>query len=217
VCDAVNLSYLERHQSLLAGARQVLEVGSFNVNGNSKRFFVERGADYTGIDLRPGPDVDLVCDITDDGGRVAVALGFRSFDVVVCMNVLEHVYHPHVALDNVASLVRPGGRIVVVTPAVWDLHDWPHDFLRLNPDFFREFARRSKLRIVDGTFEYSIRDSGAFVSDLSALPQVVPHLHGSVAARIARRVVAAFFPEAADCWPRTYLNLILERPAANVL
>jgi SAM-dependent methyltransferase len=213
MCDAVNLAYLERHRSILEGARQVLEIGSFDVNGNSKRFFVERGADYTGIDLREGPDVDLVCDITDDRARVAATLGHRSFDVVVCMNVLEHVYHPHTALDNVASLVRPGGLVVIVTPAVWDLHDWPHDYVRLNPDFFREFARRSGLRIVEGTFEFSVRDTGVFVGDLASLPQVVPHLHGSITARLARRVVAAVVPEAADCWPRTYLNLILQRPA----
>ncbi len=215
MCDAVNLAYLERHESLLAQARSVLEVGSFNVNGNSKRFFVDRGADYTGIDLRPGPDVDLVCDITADTDKVTAVLGHRRFDVVVCMNVLEHVYHPHAALDNIVRLVRPGGLVIVITPLVWDLHDWPHDFVRLNPDFFREYARRSGLRIADGAFEFSIRDTGAFIGDLSELPQIVPHLHGSVVARFMRRAVAAVVPEAADCWPRTYLNVILQQPGAG--
>jgi len=189
----------------------VLEVGSYNVNGNSKRFFVECGAEFVGIDIRSGPDVDLVCDITDDGGSVSSALGAGTFDVVVCMNVLEHVYRPHVALENISRLVRPAGSIVIVTPAVWDLHDWPHDFMRLNPDFFREFARHHRLEIVDGTFEFSIRDTEAFVSDLSQLPRVVPHLHGSLVARAIRRAIALFAPEAADCWPRTYLNLVMRR------
>jgi len=215
MCDAVNLAYLERHRSLLAGVRSVLEVGSYNVNGNGKRFFLDLGAAYTGIDLRAGPDVDIVCDVTDAWEAVDAAVGRRRFDVVVCMNVLEHVYHPHAALDNVVRLVRPGGLAVVVTPLVWDLHDWPHDYLRLNPDFFREFARRGGVRIVDGTFEFSIRDTGVFVGDLTALPQVVPHLHGGLAARAARRVVGALVPEAADCWPRTYLNLFLQRPEAD--
>jgi SAM-dependent methyltransferase len=215
MCDAVNLAYLERHRSLLAGVRSVLEVGSYNVNGNAKRFFLGLKAAYTGIDLRAGPDVDIVCDVTDAWEVVDATLGRRRFDVVVCMNVLEHVYHPHAALDNVVRLVRPGGLAVVVTPLVWDLHDWPHDYLRLNPDFFREFARRGGVRIVDGTFEFSIRDTGVFVGELTALPQIVPHLHGGLAARAVRRVVGALVPEAADCWPRTYLNLFLQRPAAD--
>jgi SAM-dependent methyltransferase len=215
MCDPVNLAYLERHCSLFEGARRVLEVGSYNVNGNSKRFFVGQGAEYTGIDIRPGPDVDLVCDITDDAGTVSAVPGAGTFDVVVCMNVLEHVYRPHVALENILRLVRPAGSIVIVTPSVWDLHDWPHDFLRLNPDFFREFARHNGLEIVDGTFEFSIRDTEAFVSDLSQLPQVVPHLHGSIVARAVRRVIALLAPEAADCWPRTYLNLVMRRELAG--
>lgn len=211
MCDAVNLAYIERHKLILEGARRVLEVGSYNINGNSKQFFVERGANFIGIDIRPGPDVDLVCDITDDSGRVASALGERTFDLVVCMNVLEHIYNPHTALDNISRLVRSGGYVLIVTPAVWDLHDWPYDYVRLNPDFFREFARQSGMEIVDGTFEFSIRDTGVFISDLSSLPQVVPHLHGSIPARVFRRAVAALVPEAADCWPRIYLNLILQR------
>ena len=211
MCDGVNLEYLRRHAGLLSGARTVLEVGSYNVNGNSKRYFLECGAEYTGIDLRPGPDVDLVCDITEKSGHVAHRLGGRLYDVVVCMNVLEHLFDPQAALDNILHLTRNGGLIVVVSPAVWDLHDWPHDYLRLNPDYYREYARRNDLQIVEGTFEFSVRDTGRFVTDLSALPQVVPHLHGSLLARVLRRLVGAIVPEAADCWPRIYVNLILKK------
>jgi SAM-dependent methyltransferase len=216
MCDAVNIAYLERHKSLLSGARQVLEVGSYNINGNSKQFFVELGAAYTGIDIRRGPDVDVLCDITDDIGSVMSALGSRDFDLAICMNVLEHLYDPHAALINLTRLVRRGGLILIVTPVVWDLHDWPHDYVRLNPDFFREFAQRNALEIVDGTFEFSIRDTGVFLSDLSQLPQIVPHLHGSIPARVFRRFLAALLPEAADCWTRTYLNLVLQQREAEL-
>ena len=212
MCDAVNLAYLERHRSLLEGAHRVLEVGSYNVNGNSKRFFVDRGAAYTGIDIRSGPDVDRVCDITDHGDRVVAILGEHLFDLAVCMNVLEHLYRPHTALENISRLVRAGGNVVIVVPLVWDLHDWPHDYFRLNPDFFREFARQSGMEIIKGTFEFSIRDTGVFLSDLSELPMLVPHLHGSLVARAVRRFMALFVPECSECWPRIYLNLILRKP-----
>jgi SAM-dependent methyltransferase len=39
-----------------------------------------------------------------------------EFDVVVCFEVLEHIGEPEVALDSLASVLRPGGLLVVSSP-----------------------------------------------------------------------------------------------------
>lgn len=66
MCDLVNLDYIENHFDKLEGIHNVLEVGSFNANGNCKNFISNKGLNYLGIDIQNGPDVDLICDITDD-------------------------------------------------------------------------------------------------------------------------------------------------------
>jgi 2-polyprenyl-3-methyl-5-hydroxy-6-metoxy-1,4-benzoquinol methylase len=40
----------------------------------------------------------------------------EAFDTVVCLNVLEHVEQPAVALDNMAQSLAPGGRLVLYVP-----------------------------------------------------------------------------------------------------
>src|SRR3989338_7543049 len=45
-------------------------------------------SEYLGIDMRPGPGVDKVV----DGGKLP--FGDESFDVVICLETLEHANRP---------------------------------------------------------------------------------------------------------------------------
>jgi SAM-dependent methyltransferase len=212
MCDTVNMDYLDQHFPTLCDVKTVLEVGSLNVNGNGKSFMASRGIDYLGIDIRTGPDVDVLCDITAPREEIAHRLPLTSFDLVLCMNVLEHLFEPVRALDNMLEVLRPGGYLVVVTPAVWDLHDWPHDFFRLNPDFFRHWSSRNGAKILPGTFVFSARDTRRFYTNVDVLPMITPDMHGSLPARAMTRALALILREFRECWTRIYLNLIFQKP-----
>lgn len=84
-------------------AVSVLEVGSFNVNGEVRQFFAGR---YLGIDIKPGPGVDVVADASTYEPS-------ELFDVVVCCEVLEHtvVWPGIVAMCGRA--LRPGGALIL--------------------------------------------------------------------------------------------------------
>ena len=212
MCDAVNLDYLENHFDRLTGVKSALEVGSYNVNGNSKELLASRGIAYTGIDLQEGPDVDLVCDITDEQA-VTATLGDRRFDLVVCANVLEHVYEPVRALDNILRLLEPGGFLLLITPLVWDLHDWPHDYYRLNPDFYKRYAKDNGLEILPDTFLLSVRDTGKFYDSVEKIPRVIPHLYRYGVQRLLIGLLSKLCPELKHCYSLTYLNLICRKRA----
>lgn len=66
--------------------------------------------------------IDIVCDITNipepDG----------SFDVVPCSEVLEHVPNPESALDELARLPRPGGKLILTAPFASLTHFAPYHF-----------------------------------------------------------------------------------------
>ncbi len=46
----------------------------------------------------------------------------ERFDTVVCLNVLEHIANDDAALDTFASLLEPGGRLVLQVPAMRALY-----------------------------------------------------------------------------------------------
>jgi SAM-dependent methyltransferase len=74
-----------------------------------------------------------------------------GFDVVVCLDVLEHVPHPRALIGQLASYLRPGGRFVVHAPFFFVSPRMP-THLRSNLQYSGTLSlyRRLGLRLVDG-------------------------------------------------------------------
>lgn len=80
---------------------------------------------YTGLDLAPGPGVDIVVGPSD-----IWPLADASVDAIVFTQVLEHVANrPHI-LSEMARVLRPGGRILLTVPFIFMAHGLPHDYAR---------------------------------------------------------------------------------------
>lgn len=54
----------------------------------------------------------------------------RSFDFILCTEVLEHVANWPTAFANLARLLKPGGRLLISVPYIWVPHEEPADFFR---------------------------------------------------------------------------------------
>lgn len=80
--------------------RVVVELGSYDINGTPRPVFAG-AAQYTGVDWRPGPGVDVVC--------LAHEAPVQRADVVVCCQMLEHDPHWALTVGKAAHLVRDGG------------------------------------------------------------------------------------------------------------
>ena len=85
--------------------RQVLEIGSLDINGSIRSQFTNCA--YTGIDVAVGPGVDLVCQGQDYGGPD------DSFDVVISCEVMEHNPHWAETMKNMIRVCKPGGLVVM--------------------------------------------------------------------------------------------------------
>jgi SAM-dependent methyltransferase len=152
-----DLFYLRTVLSLGLLTGPVLEIGgrSWQANGNASRVCDDAGLAWEAADLEPGEGVSYVLDILDEN---AVATIEKRWPSVLAFNLLEHVYDPITALRHTMSLVAPGGICLVLTPAVWQLHDFPADYWRPMPDFYLEFARREGLGVLPGTFSWVVGD-----------------------------------------------------------
>lgn len=88
----------------------VIEFGSRNVNGSVRRLFPTAHS-WLGIDVTPGPDVQLVLD-AHHAARIGVA-----FDLVVCCEMLEHDPDPQASLAAAWDVLRPGGVLLLTAAA----------------------------------------------------------------------------------------------------
>lgn len=105
----------------LAGA-QVLDVGCGG--GLLAEDLARRGARVTGIDMAPAMVQTAQLHAAESGLQIeyrvqdAAELALQQphqWDVVCCMEMLEHVAEPAAFLDVLARLVRPGGAVFVST------------------------------------------------------------------------------------------------------
>jgi len=84
--------------------RKVLDIGSFNVNGNEKPWFDD--CDFIGLDLLPGPGVDVACPANEydapDG----------TFDTIISCECWEHNPYYKESIMNAIRMLKSGGYFI---------------------------------------------------------------------------------------------------------
>jgi 2-polyprenyl-6-hydroxyphenyl methylase/3-demethylubiquinone-9 3-methyltransferase len=118
--NPVRLDYIEARAGL--AGRRVLDVGCGG--GILSEAMARRGATVTGIDLARGPLEVARLHALEAGVEVdyrlvsAAGLAAESpagFDLVTCLEMLEHVPRPSEIVASLARLVRPGGHVICST------------------------------------------------------------------------------------------------------
>jgi len=133
-----NWQFLNGFVSKLPAEAKILDVGA----GHGDFADIFEGRQYYSLDIVPYPEVDLVTDLGEinpfkDG----------AFDVVVLMNVLEHVYESRSLLKSIARIVSSGGSVVITVPFLLKVHQAPFDFSRYTPYFIEKLAADAGLQV----------------------------------------------------------------------
>lgn len=79
---------------------------------------------YVGVDPVDNPIADL------RGTVEALPAADESFDVVLCLQVLEHCDDPALAVAELSRVTAPGGRVLASTHGVMAYHPSPVDYWR---------------------------------------------------------------------------------------
>jgi SAM-dependent methyltransferase len=101
-----------------ADGRRVLDVGC------GDRPYRELFPEAVGFDVPGNPHADL------HGSIEAIPVDDASFDLVLCLQVLEHVADPAAAVRELRRVVAPGGRVLLSTHGVYPFHPNPDDLWR---------------------------------------------------------------------------------------
>lgn len=82
----------------------------------------------------------------------------QNFSLTLCNQVLEHVFNPHQAFQNLIHHTRPGGAIFVTIPSINCVHGEPHYYSAgYHPRFLARLAQANGLNLVGLSFWGSIR------------------------------------------------------------
>jgi 2-polyprenyl-6-hydroxyphenyl methylase/3-demethylubiquinone-9 3-methyltransferase len=152
--NPARLDYIEARAGL--AGRRVLDVGCGG--GLLAEGMARRGARVIGIDLAPGAlevarlhalEAGVTVDYRQIAAEVLVDSDRGAFDLVTCLEMLEHVPDPAQVVQALARLVRPGGDVVCATinrnPKAFALAIVAAEYLlRLLPAGTHQYARLIK-------------------------------------------------------------------------
>jgi hypothetical protein len=126
-------NYLPKNKKL-----DILDVGSYDVNGTYKKLVDNPLWSYTGMDISAGPNVDIV-------GWENVT---REYDVIISGQCMEHVNRPWDWISSVKSHLKTTGIACIIAPHTWGEHKHPIDTYRYFPDGMRDLFNHAGLTAI---------------------------------------------------------------------
>lgn len=127
----VDIFYADEVKRLTKDSR-VLDLGGVRKKNMPGQFDVASfPLDVVCLNILPSANPHVVA--------TAEALPFAAgtFDAVICSEVLEHTRDPRAVLKEVSSVLKPGGRLLIAVPFLYQIHASPHDFGRYTDFFWR--------------------------------------------------------------------------------
>lgn len=119
----------------ISNSGRVLEIGSKDINGTVRQYFND-AYEYIGIDMEEGNNVDIVLDSHSIGFDNRVS---GLFDIIICLETLEHDNDFFCTLQNIKYSLRKNGFFFLSTPTFgFPLHRFPKDYWRFGEDAYRE-------------------------------------------------------------------------------
>jgi SAM-dependent methyltransferase len=132
----------------------ILDVGSADVNGSYREIFDLPGWHYTGLDMAPGKNVDVVPRDPYYWQEIPAAIA----DVVVSGQAFEHAEFFWESMREIMRTLKPEGLCCILAPSAAPEHRHPVDCWRFYPDGFLALARYVGLEVLEVSTDWEAPD-----------------------------------------------------------
>lgn len=126
---------------------RILDVGSCDVNGSYKALFTGFKAEYVGLDMVAGSNVDYV----PDDPYVWNELEDDTFDYIISGNAFEHIEYPWLTIEQIRKKLKIGGITCIIAPNSTHEHRFPVDCYRYFSDGLVALAKWGGLKVINCT------------------------------------------------------------------
>ncbi len=160
----------------------ILEVGSYQVEGQEDLVNLRsllKGREYIGLDIRPGPGVDLVGDVE------RLDLPDASVGTVIAFSAFEHVPRFWRGFEEVRRVLRPDGAFVVSVPFHFHIHCHPCDYWRFTPDALKVLLEDYPSKLVGWHGARGRPENVWAVAYREAHAPITPELYAEYAGKMA--------------------------------
>ncbi len=152
---------------------RVLEIGSRSVVSDSLWKNVLPSCNYTGFDVLPGKNVDVV----GDAHFLSTYFPSNSFDLIISFAVFEHLAAPWIVAEEISKVLDIDGYCAIETHFSFSEHELPWHFFQFNSNALEIlFCKELGFDVIDsgldnpivGRFSYYAADylRGKPVTDL---------------------------------------------------
>src|SRR4051812_5530608 len=124
--------YRRLEEMLLAGS--ILDLGGSQRSGYHELIKGKHTITTVNIDVKYG--CNIVCDI-----QKAFPFDNLSFDAVIGLNILEHIYAFENVFKETNKVVKQGGTVVFSTPFMFNIHGSPDDYFRYTKSCFERLLK----------------------------------------------------------------------------
>lgn len=131
--------YLQEHTDLFTAPTRLFHVSP--KYGFARRFARMPNIEHVGLDLVPGPHVDVVGDLR------ATPLPPERFDAAICVHVLEEIEDDLAAMAELHRVLAPGGWALVTVPTRMDESTYEDSTITDPRERKRAFGERAHVRV----------------------------------------------------------------------
>jgi len=134
--------FVNKYCHCLVG-KKVLDVGSYNVNGTLKPLF--ETSEYIGLDIAPGPNVDILL------RAHKIPFTDNYFDIVISSSCFEHDDMFWETFLEMCRVTKPDGLIYIQVPSNGPYHGYPVDNWRFYLDSWKALEKWGRHKTYDIT------------------------------------------------------------------
>lgn len=177
--------YLSNAQKKL----KILDIGSQDIYGSYKDIFIGNEFNYTGADLAPGKNVDLIIEEPYNWKNIKS----NSYDVVISGQAFEHIEYFWITMSEIERVLKPAGLCCLIAPSSGYEHKYPLDCWRIFPDGFNSLAKLFKFNIIESymfkDYDKITDDSGTWQDSVIILEKPMHHIIDKIKLSIKNKII----------------------------
>jgi SAM-dependent methyltransferase len=101
-----------------------------------------QSTDFEETDYHQFKEIDYICSADN------IPVSEKSYDAILCTEVLEHVPDPKSVLVEFNRVLKNNGHLFITTPFIQPIHEEPYDFFRYTSYAFKKLIEETGFEVV---------------------------------------------------------------------